>query len=33
LPTQEALASLIAIAQDLARIIALTGRTTPTVIT
>ena len=33
LPTQEALAKLIAIAQDLARITALTGRATPTVIT
>ncbi len=33
LPTQEALAALIDIAQDLARITALTGRATPTVIT
>ena len=33
LPTQDALAPLIAIAQDLARISALTGRATPTVIT
>ena len=33
LPTQEALAPLIDIAQDLARITALTGRATPTVIT
>jgi len=32
-PTQEALGPLIAIAQDLARIAALTGRSTPTVIT
>ena len=33
LPTQDALAPLIAIAQDLARISALTGRSTPSVVT